>query len=171
MEAASALSSIGGTEEPRTLLTNQHEQPAPDSLNLDSSVPLLASRSGAKPCSTDSKIDEAQYEVAPAAVENAVRLSGEGEPGVTDLDPSEPDASHDKNMRADGTEIDSSSKTENHETFNFTTDADGQPKRYLPDNKKPDAAPTFPEKVSRKTRLLTSFVNRIDLTVPFDIHS
>ncbi len=38
-----------------------------------------------------------------------------------------------------------------------TNDHDETPKRYLPDNKKPDAAPTFPEKV----RLLHSNVLRV----------
>ena len=127
MEAASALSSIGGDMEER---------------NVDSAEPA----GSAKP--TDYDLVDGQNQVAETqgyTAEESKTLDS-----TKDLEADDASAAG----IASGTKVHSgesehpegtSSKTQ--DMFS-TEDGEEQPKRYLPDNKKPDAAPTFPEKVS-----------------------
>jgi hypothetical protein len=143
MEAANALSSIGDDVEQRREESTQEPTSEKQSDHDSSDGHKVYDQDGeAAPSTSVFAADSVKNE--PAAQEGVVNTSGAlGLFGATQtvtegaLKPS--------------TELEQpEGATINDAPFNYN-DADGQEKRYLPDNKKPDAAPTFPEKVCSNT--------------------
>jgi cell division protein FtsN len=82
--------------------------------------------------------------------------------GEEESDASRPGSPSGESKKEDYVNIESKD-TETPGTFESAEDEEEKEaaKRYLPDHKKPDAAPTFPEKVSHDPVFLCHFVRRI----------
>ena len=128
MEAASALSSIGGDMEDR---------------NGDSAEPAGSE----KP--TDYDLVDGRNHHGSDAQGYTGEESKTLDSAKDDLDDASAagSAMGSKLLTGDSEQPEGTSAKKTQDMF-ITEDPEEQPKRYLPDNKKPDAAPTFPEKVS-----------------------